>query len=64
MSNYSPLEFPVFGYDQDYMDILSKLVQEKIIKFHNSFRKIDDIFENYSKSLIIKKKNEGKRNVY
>ena len=64
MKNYSPVEFPIFSHDYDYMDIIGNLVQEKLIGLKNSYKKIDIIFEKYDPSLKSIRKTEGNKFIY
>lgn len=51
--NYSPLEFPVFCLNFDYMRVLSSLLQNKLEDFLNAYSSLDnlyiDIKSNYEK---------------
>ena len=59
MDTFSPIEFPVFSHDNNYMDIIAKLIQDKLICLRNSYKKIDSIFDNYENQLTTLRKVEG-----
>jgi hypothetical protein len=46
MNNYSPLEFPVFCLNFDYMRILTTVVQSKVGQYVHEFQKLEKLLSN------------------